>query len=238
MNILPVNLQLIVVFAIFQGCLVLLIIYFFIDKFFSSRKYRLEQALLNETAYKQSIEALHASKVKSQEILSEAEKQASAIITSANLFTEDMKKTYNEAFKTSLSHQEQLLVKTTESLIGDLKDNFGREQITSLAGFTDLVSEFKAEVHKQIEEYRNILTKNSLDTESELKGEMKTYLEEMKKNINEYEQLQRNKLKEVAYNSLVWVNKEFFSSAVSLSDHEELVRKILADASLREKIAN
>lgn len=233
---LPGSIYLVTIFVFFQGFLVLLVIFLFIDKFFSLRKQRLEAATLKNEAHARALQELESAKTSAAQIVQDATKKAAYIINNTELLSADAKNHLSESIKLLVSKEGTSLEEMVSLFGRELREDFNKDKITTLADFNAVYDTLKGEVKTQIAEYKEVLTKNSLDTEQYLKSQTESYITDTRTKLADYEQKQLQKIEDRVFTILLQVSNEFFGQTTTVSDHENLVLKLFSDATLKEKL--
>ena len=231
---LPGSIYLVLIFVFFQGFLVLLVVFLFIDKFLSARKNRIEAEIIKQDAYKEALKEVEAAKASSYRIVKEAEEKAASIVSQSEFLSTTSQKNFTDSLNKVVSEQSQKLSQIISGLNSELKSDFDKEKVTTLAGFDTVFGDLKKEAVQQLATYKDTLTKYSLDTEETLKTQADSYINEVKTRLSEYERTQTKKVQDNLFNTLLQVSKDFFGNAATVSDHEDLVLKLFKDANLKE----
>jgi F0F1-type ATP synthase membrane subunit b/b' len=233
---LPGNAYIYAIFILFQGFLVLLVLFLFIDKFFSTRKHRLEADILKQEAYDAAQKELEIAKNQSHKIIADAQITASDIISKSEYISKSTQDKLNNDIKDLVKKQEQDISLMISNFNRELKTEFDREKVTTLAGFNSIFQDLKEESKEQISSYKDMLVKNSLDTEGLLKTQYDKMLEDVRSRISQYEDTQMQKVQDHIFSTILSVSKSFFGRAMTINDHEDLVLKLLEEAKLKETL--
>lgn len=236
MYTLPGNAYIFAIFILFQGFLVLLVLFLFIDKFFSTRKHRLEADLVKQDAFKQALKELGAAKTKAQQIIKDAQISAADIISKSEYISASTQKNLDDGINNLVKRQELEIIKIIDSFNAELKSEFDKERITTLSGFKTIFQEVKDASIKQLSSFNDILTNSSLDAEGSLKAQASEHLEEMRLRLKVYEEAKTKEIQDKLFSVLLAVNKNFFSQTMTIDDHEDLVIKLFRDAALKETL--
>jgi hypothetical protein len=232
---LPGNTNLLTIFILFQGFLVLLVIFLFIDKFFSSRKQRLDAEIIKQEAYKSAALTLEEAKQMSYKTMKEAEEKAAKLISDTELLSSEVQKNFKESLHNFIQKQDKSIAEIVDSFGKEMKTEFDKEKVATIAGYTDVFAQFKHAATEQILQFKDILSKNSVDLEKDLKDKVNIHAQEIYASLDAYEKEQMEKTKDYVFKVLLRVSNEFFGDAVSLSEHEDLVLKLFNEAKLIEK---
>jgi hypothetical protein len=235
MSNLPINLYFFLILVFFQGFLILVVAYFFIDRFYNSYKNKLEEDKRKQQAYLQAIQELDEAKKQAQELLKNAHFEAAAIVKDASTISQDTKSTYTAGIQASLKQQQEALASVTNEIILELKDSFGKEKISTIAGFNDLLTDFKEDLAEEVSRYNQTLSANSDELLAKLRQGLEENMSTLAAHMAQYEDLVKSHILSKSLEAVKTLTKMFFEETTTQTDHEAIIMKILEKEDLKEK---
>lgn len=223
------NTYLLVIFAIFQGFLILLVLFLFIDKFFSIRKYRIEQNKIKEEAFKQAQDELTTAQLNAQRIVSDAKLTASKIISEVDLFSKSTVEDFNKSLKNTLDSNVDKINNELVKIGLELQKDLDKERISSIAGFNHALNSFESQISQDITEYKELLSHSAVNAQSSLDQKTLDYADEVRQRLYKYEKERSSVLREEGVRILSKLTKEYFTQIPTNKDNESIVEKILSD---------
>lgn len=225
-----------IAFIIFQGALVLVLFFLFLDKFISSRKVRVYEESIKAEAYKQAEAILNDTKKQSFEALRSAHTQADTIVLEARQLTKDAQVDFKDALDKMIDNHNQSLMDISTKILQEFKNTLGAESVTTIANYTSASDEIKKEVLLHVKEYSEVLRQHTLETEAVMKASLEKDMTDIKDRLKAYEDLHMRKVDERVFSILTLVSKDVLGQTMSLSDHEDLVLRLLAEAKIKTSL--
>ena len=236
MYILPENVYLFLPFIIFQGFLIVLVLFFFVEKVLSTRKIRLEKQLVKEEAYAQAGRILEDANRSAWEELNSAHVKAAEVIKQSEFLSKSVQDAAQKTFRVLVERQEVEFSRALDTFAKEMHGSFEKEKISSLAQYSDAISEIKATILGGVGVYKETMVKSLTNLDTEIKSRVTSALDETNAKIAEYEAASLKKIDLHIFDILRHVSLGVLGKSVSLQDHEEFILKSLGDAKVHERI--
>jgi hypothetical protein len=235
MNILPGYSYLIVIAAFFQGFLVLLVIFLFLERFINFRKRKVEEALIREEAHKQAQQILDAANSDSYKTIRDAQEKANVIISHANIAVEVTQKQMDSSMQNLIKLHSEAINKNLADFMSHFENALARKEITTLASFDQTFDKINSEIVSQVKSYKDVMQKNSLDMENTLRTNLENDLTQIRTKLGEYEAVKMKNLNDKIFQILTKVSHDALRKTFTISDHEDLVIQSLEQAKIEGK---
>jgi hypothetical protein len=232
---LPINYNYALIFIFFQGFLIVIVAYFFIEKLINSYKMKSKEDLHKHQIYEEAVAALESAKKEASDIIKKANAQASEIINSGTLFNEDLKSDVTAKVTALLSNQEQIISKSTADIANDIRSLYTKEKINSLVTFEAMFKDLKSDLNTEVTNYSNVLNKSSQVILEDMRHKLLNDEEVMAKNLQEYEKEVKEHIKSKSLDSVMLLTRRYFEQTVTKDEHEGIVRKIIENEGLKDK---
>lgn len=235
MNLLPGNYYLLFTFLVFQGFLVLVVFYFFIERLYTSRKRLHEEALIKQKAYEEADAVLKKTMQDSHQLLEQAHKKASEIVTSSTTEVEMFKKDFSELLKRLEEKYEKRFNDIAENFVKGFNESVQQEKISSLAAFDKTLADVRAGVAESVVLHRDSINKSIEDLNQTLRSALETDVAQARERLSKYEDESKNRIKEKVFSILSDVSYEILGHGVSLSDKEDFILRLIDQGDIDKK---
>ena len=225
------------VFVLLQGSLVLILVYFFIDRILTSRARRLDQETIKQEAYQKALGVLEDAKEKSFKLLTSSHEKARKVLDDVSFISEQSKSELDKQLKMLTQKQLAVLEATSVNLMDIYKKAIEEEKVESLSIISQTSGAFKEEVMSEISKFEDVLHKETVETESELKEEVTKEYEGIKKELEEYKKNKLSYIDENIYDIISQVTKEILGKSLSVAEHEDIVIRLLEEAKRKSKFS-
>lgn len=226
---LPINIYIFLIFLFFQGFLVLLVLYMFLEKLAGSSKRKREELLIKDEAHAKALQFLSDAQVQSAKIIKDAEVNASQIIANAEYVSKAMKDNLDRVVKDTVNQStvkfEALLHQSNEEFM----TAFSSEKTTLLADFEHVIKDVKSELIKGTEAFNTSLSNATAEYASDLRKKESDQLQAMQARISDYEQKTKKHIEAKLFDILSDALTEITGEAIPLEKHEDLVISSLAE---------
>lgn len=221
---------LLIVFALFQGSLLLIIVYLFVDKVLISKKDTLDNELVKQEAYGKALNVLEEAKEKSLEILGTSQDRARKILDSVEFINVETKKELDLELKKLSEKQMSSFENLSSDLVNVYKNSLedqhkvGLEQIEKTSEFV------QEELKNQIDGLKNSLQKETAQSEEQIRAMISADYENAKSEIEKYKNEKFSEINIKVYELIPQITKEILGRTLTIDDHQAVVMKILDDA--------
>jgi tRNA(Met) C34 N-acetyltransferase TmcA len=102
-----------------------------------------------------------------------------------------------------------------------------QESVTTLQ---NIISEMKQEVSEEVDEFTGVLHEGTVGVQKQVEQKIKEELLQSEKDLEKYEQDKLTKIDENIYQIAYKTSQMVLGQAISMKDHEDLVRRSLEQA--------
>lgn len=230
MYILPDNIYPILVLIIIQGGLVLLVLYFFIDRLLNARKIQHERELIKNQAFAEATA-----------LLEKARKEALDLVGNVHTVIEEyttQAKTTFENMESKVQNRITRAIDSEHTQITTILKDFGEKALTAaeqtqndtLAEYREIFSDIKRNFKQSADQYTDIISQKTSAYEAELKENMTHRLSDMDKRLQEYETARAKMYKDVVFTLVQGIALDIFGHSMTMADQEDYVIKIIEKA--------
>ena len=221
---------LLIVFALFQGSLILILVYLFVDKVLISKKDTLDNDIVKQEAYDKALNVLEDAKEKSLEILGTSNDRARKILDSVDYINVETKKELDLELKKLSERQVSTFENLSSDLINVYKNSLEDQHKVGLAQI-EKTSEFvQEELKNQITDLKDSLQKETAQSEEQVRAMISSDYEHTKSEIEKYKNEKFAEINLKVYELIPQITKEILGRTLTIDDHQSVVLKILDDA--------
>ena len=184
-------------------------------------------------SYAKTAEKLHdleEAHHKSQEIIDQANKQANEILASSKVYENNS----NQALKDKLAmlekQQEGVFSKASEDMKVAYQNMITQIQEQDLNTLKSMTKDIESDVIADFKEFRDVLEKETINSEKIVKGKIDEEYLTMQKDLDEYKKKKYQKVDEDIYKILYRVSEMVLNQGISYDKHKELVIEALETA--------
>jgi len=167
---------------------------------------------------------------KSQEIIDQANKQANEILASSKVYENNS----NQALKDKLAmlekQQEGVFSKASEDMKVAYQNMITQIQEQDLNTLKSMTKDIESDVIADFKEFRDVLEKETINSEKIVKGKIDEEYLTMQKDLDEYKKKKYQKVDEDIYKILYRVSEMVLNQGISYDKHKELVIEALETA--------
>ena len=176
------------------------------------------------------IKLLQEAHEKAQEIINLANKQATEILASSKTY----EATSNQSVKDKLAQlekqQESVFTKASEDMKVAYQNMMTQIQEQDINTLKTMTKDIESDVLADFKEFRDVLEKETINSEKVVKGKIDEEYLTMEKDLEEYKKQKYQKVDEDIYKILYRVSEMVLNQGISYDKHKELVIEALETA--------
>jgi len=227
---------LIFIFIMLQGSLLVILFYLFLDKFSSSKKIKLQESVVKQEAYNKALAILEEAKDSSIRIVEEANKKAQLLLGDVQLLTNDVKHDLNTQLQSLSEKHIQTLTATTAEFIDNYKNTLGAEGKKTTEALEQTTTIVKEALLSEVEQFKDILRKETLDTEEQVKLKIQDEYSQVRAELEEYKKTKTAAIDAKIYEIVYDVVSNVTAKSLDVDAHQDLVMHFLEEAKKEHRL--
>jgi hypothetical protein len=208
---------------------------FFLARGFSKTSERLHQLEKTNTDMQsqmsqQPIKLLEEAHQKSQNIIDQANKQATEILASSKVYENNSNQTLKDKLAMLEKQQEGVFAKASQDMKVAYQDMITQIQEQDINTLKTMTKEIQSDVVADFKEFRDVLEKETINSEKIVKEKIDEEYLAMEKDFETFKKQKYQKVDEDIYKILYRVSEMVLSEGISYEKHKELVINALETA--------
>jgi hypothetical protein len=153
-----------------------------------------------------------------QEIIRKANYRALQILENSNIFSKGLRKEMKESVD-----------KLSSTLLDTYKQTIEEEKNRNIKTIEDVSYQVRQELVKEINDFKEILHKETVDSQEMVEGELKTEYDKVKQELDLYKKAELKKIDAKIYEIVVKTTKECVGKTLDVQSHQEIILQCLED---------
>lgn len=226
-------------FSIIYSAVILVILLSYIAvKYISFSKKQKELKIIQQASYSRAIQIIQDARNKSYEILTQANDMARKIVSDTKVFSESSGKELSKEVDSLAQQHVSELNRISQDLLASYKSLVEKEKKDSFDTIETLSQGIKDQILTEIDQFKEDIHKETIETESEVRLKVEKQYEDMEKSLQEYKAERLRKIDNAIYKIVVQVSKDVIGKGMTLEDHENLIINSLEDAKKRSEFTS
>ena len=219
-----------IVFGIFQGSLILVLIYLFLTRLLNSRNNSLDSELEKQRAYDAALDILENAKKESLNVLKASHAKAHKLLGSVSSLTEKSQQTLeDDLHRLSQDHIDSLNT-SAQDIIAEFRAALKGESDKGVSEISKTSAVLRGALTEEVDDFKKILHDETITAEETMRSEVRKEFDIIKGDLEAYKREQLSLIDEKIYDILSAITKDVLGQAFSADASADLVKRALEKA--------